>query len=193
VEAALQPFLPRLAGPPAPRVHIAGASGSGCTTLAAALAERLGVLHIDTDDAYWTATEPPYQIKRDQGAALAMLQAAVAGAQTGFVMSGSLENWAAPLAPAVEHVVFIDVPDALRMERLRAREIARFGARIDPGGDMHQTSREFLDWASRYEFNDRPGRSRERHDAWLRTLPCRVTRVSGTRSVAELVDAIAAS
>jgi D-glycero-D-manno-heptose 1,7-bisphosphate phosphatase len=185
---ALAPFLLRLSGPVIARIHVTGASGSGCTTLAAALAARLGVRHIDTDDFYWTQTEPPYQVKRDLGQATAMLRAAVIQADGGFVMSGSLENWAAPLTPQVARVVFIDTPDALRMARLRAREVARFGDRIAPGGDMHRTSVEFLDWASRYEFGDRPGRSRARHEAWLKTLPCRVIRVDGAQPVETLVD-----
>ena len=188
VLAALDPFLPRLAGRAVARIHVTGASGSGCTTLAAALAARLEVSHIDTDDFYWTQTEPPYQVKRELDQATAMLRAAVIQADGGFVMSGSLENWAAPLTPQVGRVVFIDTPDDVRMARLRAREITRFGDRIAPGGDMHRTSVEFLDWASRYEFGDRPGRSRMRQEAWLETLPCRVIRVDGAQPVEKLVD-----
>jgi adenylate kinase family enzyme len=35
------------------RIHILGASGSGTTTLAKALANELGYKHFDTDDYYW--------------------------------------------------------------------------------------------------------------------------------------------
>jgi len=45
-------------------VHITGASGSGTTTLGRALAERLGWMHLDTDDFYWLPTDPPYREKR---------------------------------------------------------------------------------------------------------------------------------
>ena len=196
VAAALSPFLPRLAGPAIPRISITGASGSGCTTLGAALADKLGARCIDTDDLYWTQTEPPYQVKRDLQEATTLLQLAVAEAveeNAGFVAAGTLENWAAPLTPEVERTVFIDTPDAIRMQRLRNREVIRFGDRILSGGDMHETSREFLTWASRYEFNDRPGRSRVRQEAWLKTLPCRVIRLDGSRPVAELVEMLVSS
>ena len=35
------------------RVHIFGASGSGTTTIAQAVSEKLGYKHFDSDDYYW--------------------------------------------------------------------------------------------------------------------------------------------
>ena len=51
--------------PGVPGIHVTGASGSGVTTLARALAERLSVAHLDTDDFYWLPSDPPYQQKRE--------------------------------------------------------------------------------------------------------------------------------
>jgi adenylate kinase family enzyme len=45
-------------------VHILGASGSGATTLGAALAQRLGFTHLDSDDFFWIKTDPPYVTPR---------------------------------------------------------------------------------------------------------------------------------
>jgi len=50
------------------RIHIFGASGSGTSSLAAALAARHGHRHVDTDDYFWLPTEPPYQQPRRRGA-----------------------------------------------------------------------------------------------------------------------------
>jgi adenylate kinase family enzyme len=43
------------------RVHILGASGAGTTTLAQALAARLGSPHYDVDDYFWLPSDPPFQ------------------------------------------------------------------------------------------------------------------------------------
>ena len=43
------------------RIHILGASGSGTTTLASAIADEHGHRHLDTDDFFWIPTNPPYR------------------------------------------------------------------------------------------------------------------------------------
>ena len=57
------------------RAGITGASGCGVTTLGGALAERLDAVHIDTDDHFWVATDPPYQVKRKVPERLVRLEA----------------------------------------------------------------------------------------------------------------------
>ncbi|HEU0134400.1 MAG TPA: hypothetical protein VFR28_06225, partial [Allosphingosinicella sp.] len=72
------------------RVGITGASGCGVTTLGAALAARIGAVHIDTDDHFWVATDPPYQVVREIPERCARIRAeqAVTGR---WVMSGTLD------------------------------------------------------------------------------------------------------
>lgn len=77
------------------RIGVTGASGCGVTTLGAALAERLRAVHVDTDDHFWVATDPPYRVKRDVPERLARI--AAEQARTGrWVMSGTLDGWAGP-------------------------------------------------------------------------------------------------
>jgi SAM-dependent methyltransferase len=59
------------------------------------------------------------------------------------------------------------------MERLRRRERARYGHRVEQGGDMAETSSAFLDWAASYDTAGPEQRSRVAHEAWLaaRTVP----------------------
>ena len=64
-----------------PRLHILGASGSGTTTLAAALCARHGWAHFDTDDFLWIKTDPPYTDMRPREERQAMLAAALDGAR----------------------------------------------------------------------------------------------------------------
>lgn len=171
------------------RVAITGASGCGVTTLGAALAERLGAVPIDTDDHYWVATDPPYQVKRDIPERLAGIAAeqALSGR---WVLSGTLDGWAAPAIREAELIVFLEVPTDVRMERLRRRERARFGDSLLPGGAMHDTHREFIEWAAHYEDGTQPGRSRPRHEKWLAGLGTPVLRLDGTRPTDALASAI---
>ena len=173
------------------RIGITGASGCGVTTLGAALAERLGAVHIDTDDHFWVATDPPYRVKREVPERLAGIRAEQA--RTGrWVLSGTLDGWAEPVSRGAELIVFLRVPTRVRLERLRLRERARFGDALLPGGAMHETHREFLEWASRYEDAALPGRNLERHEEWLAGLDLPVLRLGGARPVAELVEAVLA-
>lgn len=171
------------------RLGITGASGCGVTTLGAALAVRLDAVHIDTDDHFWVATDPPYRDKRDVPERLRRIRAEQ-GRTGRWVVSGTLDGWAEPAMLAAELIVFLEVPTEIRLERLRQRESMRFGEDLLPGGAMHDNHREFIDWAAHYEDGTRPGRSRPRHERWLAGLGIPVQRLDGTRPTPELVAAV---
>lgn len=171
------------------RVGITGASGCGVTTLGAALAARLGAVHIDTDDHFWVATDPPYREKRDVPERLSRIRAEQA--RTGrWVVSGTLDGWAGPVTRTAELILFLEVPTGIRLGRLRQRERIRFGEDLLPGGAMHDNHREFIEWAAHYEDGTQPGRSRPRHEAWLAGLGIPALRLDGTRPTPELVAAV---
>lgn len=167
------------------RIHIVGASGSGTTSLAAELAGRYGHRHLDTDDFYWRRTDPPFREKRPPEERLASLRTTFQEAKR-WVLSGSLCGWGDPLIPELELVVFLLVPTPVRLARLRAREIERYGRQaIAPGGALHEAHVEFLEWAGRYDTGDPEMRSRAMHEAWLAALPCSVVRLEGDVSIVE--------
>ena len=167
------------------RIHIVGASGSGTTSLAAELAGRYGHRHLDTDDFYWRRTDPPFREKRPPEERLASLRTTFQEAKR-WVLSGSLCGWGDPLIPEFELVVFLLVPTPVRLARLRAREIERYGRQaIAPGGALHEAHVEFLEWAGRYDTGDPEMRSRAMHEAWLAALPCSVVRLEGDLSIVE--------
>ena len=175
------------------RIHLLGASGSGTTTLAAAVAARHGHRHLDTDDFYWLPTDPPYQTKRARQARLELLSTALA-ASPAWVLSGSLCGWGDPLIVRFELIIFLDVPTEVRLERLRSRELMRYGPEaIAPGGRLHEAHVTFLEWAARYDGADVTERSRALHDGWLATVPTRVVRLEGDRPVAEQMAALEAA
>ena len=107
------------------RIHIFGASGSGTTSLAAAIARKHGHRHLDTDDFFWAPTNPPYREKRPRDQRLVLLRQALLGSVP-WVLSGSLCGWGDPLIPEFDLVVLLAVPTPVRLARLRAREAERY-------------------------------------------------------------------
>ena len=113
-------------------IHITGASGSGTTTLGLALAELLGIRHLDTDHFFWIPTDPPFTTQREVGARIAMLRQE-ALPHAGWVLSGSAMKWGSEFEPLYDLVVFLRIDPVARMERIRRREEERYGHRIRPG------------------------------------------------------------
>lgn len=174
------------------RIGITGASGCGVTTLGAALAARLGAVHIDMDDHFWVATDPPYRVKREVPERLVRIRAEQARTRR-WVISGTLDGWAEPVTGDCDLIVFLRVPTEVRLERLRRRERERFGDALLPGGEMHENHREFLEWAACYDDGTLPGRNLPRHETWLAGLSKPVLRLDGTRPTGALVAAVLAA
>ena len=154
------------------------------------MADALAISHHDTDDYFWRPTNPPYREIREVADRLRLMREVFLD-RSDWVLSGSLDGWGDPIIPSFDLVVFLYVPTAIRLERLRAREARRGGTdAVAPGGSRHQQMEEFIEWASHYDDGTVEGRNLARHQAWLATLPCRVTRFEGTRPLLELVKEI---
>lgn len=174
------------------RLHITGASGSGTTTLGRALATQWSVPHADTDDYFWVPTSPPYTIKRDEVERVQLMADVFLG-RDAWVLSGSLTGWGDAVLEHVDVVLFLSVVDDVRMDRLRAREMTRYGSSIEPGGLRELAHREFMEWASGYEDPHFDGRNRHQHEQWLRTLTCPVLHLDSARPTDDLVTEIVGS
>lgn len=171
-------------------IHITGASGSGTTTLGRALAERLGWVHLDSDDFFWVKTDPPFQTKREAQERTDLLLAAL-GKAPAWILSGSIMGWSRLEPPGFDLVIFLSLPSDIRMERLRAREEERYGApALEPGGDRYRESIEFLDWAGAYEQAETVGRNRIAHERWLVEQTCPILRLDSMESVQHNVEAV---
>ncbi len=168
------------------RVHILGASGSGTTTLGAALAGRLGCVHVDADSLFWLPTNPPFTTKRPKDDRQAMLLRLLP-ASGQWVFPGSAPEWAKPVEPSYDLVVFLQLDPTVRMERLRRRDAARYGKRIEAGGDMAAANVEFLKWAAAYDVAGLEQRSLALHEDWLATLKVPVLRLDSADPLEDLV------
>lgn len=173
------------------RILIFGGSGAGSSTLGRALASARDSQHFDSDDFFWRPSDPPFQERRPEPERLALMQALFLP-RSDWVLSGSLVDWGAAVLPRLSHAVFLTLPGAQRLARLKARERRRYGARIGPGGDMAAVHRAFIDWAASYDDPGFGQRSRARHEAWAAEFPCPLLRLESARPVAALVEELCA-
>ena len=157
------------------RIHIFGASGSGTTTIARAVSEKLGHRHFDTDNYFWYKTDIPYTKIRPVEERLQLMNADLLNHDK-WVLSGSLDGWGNPLVPLFELVVFVYVPSDVRVVRLKKREQERYGNEIFFGGSRHEASKEFIEWAAGYDTG-LVGRNLPRHEKWLEGLCCKKIKI----------------
>jgi hypothetical protein len=134
-------------------------------------------------------TDPPFRTPRPRDDRLALLlgHLPVTG---NWVFSGSATSWAKTLEPFYDLIVFLRLDTALRLERLREREVLRYGQRIMPGGDMAAASAEFIQWAAAYDTAGTEQRSLVAHEGWLTTQTAPVLRLDSSASVRGLIEAV---
>lgn len=159
------------------RINVIGASGTGKSTLAKALSGHLGVPLFESDDYFHLPSDPPYSQQRPVDERLRLIMRDLGGSSS-WVLSGCVAGWGG--APGITYslVVFLYLPLPLRLERLRQREQARFGTRILPGGDMHATHLEFMEWTAGYDSGGAGGgNTLPAHRAFLETLACPVLKL----------------
>lgn len=164
------------------RIHITGASGSGTTTLGAALAAQLGWMRLDADHYYWEPTVPPYTQKRSKGERMRKLLGDLGAVRWG-ILTGSVCDWDAGLEDSFDLIVYLHVLAEVRLSRLRKREIERHGF----------VNEEFITWAALYDDGDLSVRSRLRHEHWLARRRCPILRLEEDLSVEERAARILAA
>jgi adenylate kinase family enzyme len=171
------------------KIHIFGASGSGVSTLATAVAKHFGHTHVDVDDYFWEPSVPPFLNIRAMPQRQRMLAEAL-GAHPRWVLAGSLCGWGDIFIPRFGLAVFLHIPHELRMSRIMERERTRYGDAISEGGAMRKHHLEFIEWASKYDIADESMRSLRLHEKWMTTLPCRCLRLEGDLSTEERIKSL---
>lgn len=171
------------------KIHILGASGSGVTTLGLYLSERYGIPYFDNDDFFWERSDPPFTIRRDAELRNSLLLKAISGHDS-WIVGGSMINWAVELE--YDLVVFLLIPNEIRIERLKKRELERYGDIIYKDAKRNGLFKEFISWASGYDDNSTKGRTLFAHQQWLNTLHCPVLKLEGDLSVKERAGLILA-
>ena len=163
-------------------IHIYGASGSGTSTLGAALSSKYGYKHMDTDDYLWQPTNLPFSIKRERLERITLMEKDIK-ANEKVVITGALCGWGDVLIPFFNLAIRIVTPTEIRIKRLEEREYGRYGNRILIHGDMHEEYLSFIEWAKEYDSGDENMRSKTMHDKWSKQLQCEKVIVDGSKSV----------
>lgn len=167
------------------RLHVMGASGSGTTTLARALADHWAVPHADADDYFWVPTDPPYVEKRPESERLTLMSRVFVPREA-WVLSGSMLGWGEAVVAECDAIVFLTLDPEERLRRLEAREGVRRGGRhFDP-----IAWEAFLDWARGYDDPVFEGRSLVAHEKWLADRDQPVLRVDSAVNRERLRDVV---
>jgi len=164
-------------------ILLCGLNGSGKSTLGRALAQRLGWRFVDNEDLYFPKTDPqyPYAQPRSRGEVeRLLLQQLQAGEPLIFA---SVKGDYGPDACAYfRAALLLTAPRELRLRRVRQRSYERFGARMLPGGDLHEQEEDF--------FRLVASRPEDLVEKWLTCFAGPILRLDGTRPVTENVEEI---
>ena len=164
-----------------------GASGSGTTTLARAVADAWSVPHGDADDYFWVPTDPPYVDKRPEAERVALMEQVFLPREA-WVLSGSMLGWGDSVVSRCDAVVFLTLDPAERLRRIEARERVR----RDSAAVNEEALGAFLTWARGYDEPAFPGRSRTGHEEWLATLTRPILRLDSSLPREALRDEVLA-
>ncbi len=168
------------------KIHIMGASGTGTSTLGDLLSMNLPHTYLDTDDYFWTTK---FTKQREVSQRRRMLKKDLA-LNKNVILSGAVCGWGDNLKNYFDLVIFLWVPEDIRLERLKEREFQRYGNKILVGGSKYEQSKTFLDWASLYDSGGMDVRSKKSHEHWMTDLPCPVLKIEGDYSGSERVDIV---
>jgi adenylate kinase family enzyme len=171
------------------KIHIIGASGSGTSTLGTELAKKLKYHHLDTDDYFWLPPKYYCNKKREKIERQKLLMNDLTKYNK-WILSGSLCGWGDIYMPLFQVVIFLWIPQKVRISRLIEREKQRFGDEINPGGSRYSKFKEFIDWAYKYDGAGLEMRSRETHEEWMKQLKCPVIRIEGDLSSEKRIELV---
>lgn len=171
------------------KILLFGASGSGTTTLGNEIEKKTDFKHLDVDDYYWKKTNPPFQEKIPLTERNKNLKADFEKFDN-VVVSGSMVSWGKEWETAFDLAIFIRLENAERMERLKKREVERYGEKLLTDQKIQRNSKAFLAWANQYENQNFDGRTLKVHNDWIELLTCKVLRLNGKTELNKNMESV---
>ncbi len=172
-------------GPSTMKLHIFGASGSGVTSLGLALAAKLNVPYFDSDDYFWCNTGQPFTQKLHHDERNRRISEDLNNARS-WILGGSIIHWGDNVFPPFDLIVFLYLPQAIRIDRLKKREYDRYGASIFNDAERQKQFNDFIAWASDYDHHSGiANRTLKAHRAWLATIAQPVLELYGDQGIEE--------
>jgi len=168
------------------RIHIFGANGSGTTTLGKALAKKIGCPHYDTH----TYVRNLYRKYKSYLVVYSLLDSDLRKSSE-WILSGWLFDKANSYVRFYDLVVFLWIPQDIRLERLQQREVKSLGEEIlNPENPRYGPYKKFLEWTAKYDTAGMEQLSRALHEKWMASLPCPLLRPEGDCSLDDNVATV---
>lgn len=182
-------------------IAIFGLNGGGKSTLTHALAKQTGYFEMDVEDYYFPQQKEsrkwalenngvidtdhleqlPFSTPRTKNEVQAAILENIR-THPRFIISGVTMNWCDEILSHIDIAFWIQTPLEERLNRIRAREEKRFGARVLDGGDMFLQQMEF-----RKKVKNRDSKDVEE---CAMKLDCPVIVIDGTLSVTHNLENI---
>jgi len=99
-----------------------------------------------------------------------------------YVLSSVGCNWGSEIVATYKLAILLSAPLQVRLERIKQREIARFGNRVLEGGDMYESQKRFHNMVS--------SRSEEDIKQQADSLTCPVLEINATLPVEVILGRI---
>jgi dephospho-CoA kinase len=157
-------------------IAIVGGNGSGKSTLGKCLAALLGCRYMDVEDYYFRPSDTTYANPLTKEEVNAAMQTDI-NAYGSFVLSSVYGDRGANINARYTHIVYIEVPKEIRLQRVKQRSFKLFGSRMLPGGDLYASEQKFFDMVE--------CRSLDKLDAWVQQMKLPVMYVDGTKPVTD--------
>lgn len=161
-------------------IILCGLNGCGKTTLGKLIAERLGWQAMDVEP-YWFPSSDTYTSSRTREEVQQLLLADMERSK-GFVFSSVNCSWGKAIEAHFCLAVYLTAPKEVRLERIRQRELRRFGDRVLESGDLFESQQRFRAFAA--------GRTEEPILVALQNLSCPVLKLDAALPVEQLVDEV---
>lgn len=171
-------------------MHIFGASGSGVTTLGNALAEQLHLPYLDSDTFFWEPSSPPFTIRRNPINRNEMVQESLQQTDS-WILGGSIINWGENVFPNFDLIIFLWLPPAIRLERLKTREVERYGEVVYTDPERNKLFNDFMAWAEDYDqATGLANRTLKAHEAWLDKQDVPILELRGNYDLLQKIELI---
>ena len=162
-------------------ILVCGLNGVGKSTLGRLLADRIGYTFIDSEDLFFSSadTNYPYSNPRRKDKVIRLLEEKISDNRR-FIFAAVKGNYGPRLISSLDHIVLIEAPRQIRLQRVLTRSYSLFGERILPGGDLYEKEKAWFSLIEKRPENDTV--------QWLETIHCPVFRVDGTLPVEKNVE-----
>jgi len=162
-------------------IIIMGLNGSGKSTVCQELADLLCYRRMDVEDYYFFDSEIPYAKSRTHEEVKQLMLDDIK-IYHNYVLSSVGCNWGSEIVSTFRLAILLYAPLQVRLERIKQREINRFGNRVLAGGDMYESQKQFHDMVV--------SRSAEDIKRQACSLTCPVLEINSTQPVKEILGLV---